>query len=348
MLAPIMRIARLLSLLVLSATLPAARAATLPEGVRRVDLLNYPDCHELFNATTRVVIGHHVGGRVLSYRLGDREALYLDPAEADWRNPDRKRPVVTAGRFDIGPEYLVPRRDILWSGPWRAQPIGPRAIRLTSRADSATGVQLIREFRLAADSSHLACRQIIRNVSDQTRYWCHWSRTFARHGGQVIIPLTRDTKFPRHYVMYEGRGLINARPADPMIATIGDFLVVKGVPRFPKLGMDSTAGWFACQMPHDLLFVKNYPTWPDAPYNEVAGLTLSVWYPPADKIPAVELEPIGPRNRIPPGGSAEFTEHWTLIENKYQPEYTEAELRALAGRIAGATSHAGPRPATAP
>ncbi len=311
----------------------SCRAAGLPDGVRRVDILDYPGCIELFNATTRAVVGHHVGGRVLSYRLGDREALFLDPAEADWRKPDRKGKLVTAGRFDIGPEYLIPKRDVLWSGTWQTEIIGSRAVRLTSRPDSATGVQLVREFRLAAKSSHLTCRQIIRNLSTETRQWCHWSRTFAQHGGLAILPLSPDSKFPNGYVMYEGRGLINARPKDPNIVHVGDYLLVRDVPAFPKLGFDSMTGWFAYQMKNDLLFVKRYATDPDAVYNEVAGLTVSIWYPPSEKVNAVELEPIGPRNVIPPGEEAEFTEHWSLLENDYRRQFSVADLTRIAERV---------------
>ncbi len=316
---------------------PHFLAAALPEGVRSVRVLNYPDCLQLFNDKASATIGHQVGGRVLSYQLKGKEALYLNPAEADWKTA--KRPLVTAGRFDIGPEFLIPKRDVLWSGEWTPETIGPRAVRLTSRPDDGTGVQLIREFRLDPDSSHLSCRQIIRNVSARTRYWCHWSRTFARHGGVGIVPLTSDTKFPNHYVMYEGRGLINGRPKDPNIHRIGGFLVITDVPAFPKLGFDSMAGWFGYQMKHDLLFVKKYATRPDAVYNEVAGLTISIWYPKSEQVNAVELEPIGPRNAIKPGESAEFTEHWWLMENDYSKDWTEEKLGNLERRISAETRH---------
>ncbi len=52
-----------------------ASAAELPEGVRRVKVLNYPDCFELSNADTRVTLGHHVGGRVLEYSHHGKNAL---------------------------------------------------------------------------------------------------------------------------------------------------------------------------------------------------------------------------------------------------------------------------------
>lgn len=317
--------------LALLISLPHLSAQAQPSGVRRVQLLDYPDCVELYNQTTRVVIGWHVGGRVLSYQLNGKEALFLDPAERDWRFTKKK--LVTAGRFDIGPEYLVPKRDTLWSGQWRVEILGPRSVRLVSDFEPNTGLRLFRDFTLDEKSSRLACTQVILNNSDQTRYWCHWSRTFAKHGGTAIVPLDEHGKFPNDYVMYEGRGLINARPKDPSIVRTGDFLLIKGVPQFPKLGFDSMAGWMAYQTPNDLLFVKRYPTFPDRPYNEVAGLTLSIWYPQATKVNAIELEPIGPKNIIPPGGRAAFTERWELHPRRHHAPFTEAELTQMAARF---------------
>jgi hypothetical protein len=316
----------------------AAHAAESVPGVRRVTVLNYPDCLELSNGETVVVLGHHVGGRVLSYAWKGRNALYLNPAEASWQpggTPPRGE--LSAGRFDIGPENLIPRHPDLWSGPWQAEVIGPRAARLTSVADAATGVQLVREFRLDPQGTHLACTQIIRNVSATPRSWCHWSRTFAVHGGIAVVPLTPDrSKFPHGYVLYRD-GAIQIRPVDPNIRVRDGFLEVLGVPAEPKLGLDAHAGWFAYQMPHDQVFVKRYATYPDRVYNEVAGLTISIWYPQAAKVPAVELEPIGPREDLRPGASASFTEHWWLLENVFPAPGAKLDLPALAAKVEALT-----------
>ncbi|MSU50364.1 MAG: hypothetical protein EXS37_14970 [Opitutus sp.] len=326
--------------LVLFAT-GAIFAAPNPEGVRRVKLLNYPDCIELSNASTTVVLGHHVGGRVLKYAWRGKDALYLSPDEAKWDpakpNP---RPEVSAGRFDIGPEQIIPKREVLWSGTWTAEVIGPRAARLTSQPDAATGVQLIREFKLDPASSHLACTQIIKNVSGEQKSWCHWSRTFAIHGGIGVVPLTPQlSKYPSGYVLYQPGppGAIQLRPNDPNIRMRDGFLEVLGPPAFPKLGFDSYAGWFAYQMPNDLAFVKRFATYPDRVYSEVAGLTSCIWYPQASHIPAVELEPIGPRNEIAPGASAAFTEHWWLLENPFPKAGATLDLPKLAARVAAET-----------
>ena len=54
----------------------------------------------------------------------------------------------------------------------------------------------------------------------------------------------------------------------------GNFLEVRGPTRFPKLGFDSNAGWFAYVMPHDQAFVKRFPSPKDGVYPEIADLTL--------------------------------------------------------------------------
>jgi hypothetical protein len=312
-------------------------AADLPEGVRRVKVLNYSDCFELSNAETRVTLCHQVGGRVLEYAFRGKNALYLDPQEARWGTPGGPKAPSSAGRFDIGPEHIVPKREKLWAGEWRAEAIGPRAVRLTSQPDEATGVQLIREFRLDAKSSHLSCEQIIVNVSRETKHWAHWSRTFAVHGGIGVVPLTPGTRrFPNGFVMYVPgtEPAIQFRPVDPNVRVRGRFLEVLGPTRYPKLGFDSYAGWLAYVMPHDQVFVKRYASPRDAVYPEVAGLTLCIWYPPASTIPACELEPHGPRNDIAPGARASFTEHWYLLPHKFPGAGEQIDLDKLAAQVA--------------
>ncbi len=317
----------------------AAHAADLPAGVRRVKVLNYPDCLELSNGEARVTLGHHVGGRVLEYEWRGKNALYLDPNEIKWGTPGGPKAPSSAGRFDIGPEQIIPKRDTLWAGAWTAEAIGPRAARLTSQPDPATGVQLVREFRLAATGTHLACEQIIRNVSGETKYWAHWSRTFAVHGGIGVVPLTPEVKrFPNGWVMYVPgpEPAIQFRPVDPNVRVRGSFLEVLGPPRYPKLGFDSHAGWMAYVMPHGQAFVKRYASPRDAVYPEVIGMTLCLWYPPATTVPACELEPHGPRTAIAPGASASYTEHWQLLPHEFPAPGASLDLDKLAAQVAAA------------
>jgi len=197
-------------------------------------------------------------------------------------------------------------------------------------------VQLIREFTLDAKSTHLACKQIIKNVSAETKNWAHWSRTFAVHGGIGVIPQTPDTRrYPNGFVMYNqgAEHSIILRPTDPNVRMRGNFLEVLGPTKQPKLGFDSNAGWFAYVMPHDQAFVKRYPSPKDGVFPEIAGLTLCFWYPQASFVPACELEPHGPRNIIKPGASASFTEDWYLLPHKFPAAGEQIDLEKLAAQV---------------
>jgi hypothetical protein len=213
----------------------------------------------------------------------------------------------------------------LWAGEWTGEIVGDRHARLTSPDDDSTGTRLVRDFILDAKTSKLLCTQTIHNISQAATEWCHWSRTFAVGRGICLIPLTSPSRFPKNYVMYEEGSLINMSPEDPNIRVREGFLEILGAPRKPKLGFDSYAGVIAYLSPNDLLFVKRFKTYPERVYNEAAGLTVSVWYPNG---PMIELEPIGPRERLAPGESAGFTEEWWLTDMVF-PKNATVDLTEL-------------------
>ena len=298
----------------------------------RVEHSGYSGCLALQNDTTRVVLGHHCGGRILEYSCKGQNALFLHPSQNGWVHRSGKRPIDPyGGRFDIGPELIVPDRPRLYLGRWTPKQTGPRTARMTSPKAKTAGVQLVREFTLHKSSSRLTCKQTIVNVSPKTHYYCHWSRTLARGGGIVLIPLTPNTHLPRNYVMYKPGRLVNFLPDDPNIRTRGGFLEITDTPEYPKLGMDSMAGWFAYLMKSNLLFVKRYPTFPDRVYNDAAGLTISIYYL---RKQMCELEPIGPRETIRPGASAAFTEDWWLLPYPFPENREHVNLKHLARTVA--------------
>lgn len=302
-------------------------AAGMPEsneGAKVVTWHGYKSAIELANGDYRVVLCPEIGGRVLEYSHRGVNVLFVSNDEKNWK-PGAKPPS-SAGRFDIGPELIIPQRNVLWNGPWQAEITGPRTARLTSPDDPSTGVRLVRDFVLDAVSSRLQCTQTIVNISEATKEWCHWSRTFAVGRGVCVIPLSTPSRFPNSYVLYEEGSLINMRPEDPNIRQRDGVIEILGAPRKPKLGFDSYKGIIAYAAPNDLLFVKRFRADPDRVYNEAAGLTISIWYPDNDM---VELEPIGPRERIRPGESASFTEEWWLGPMPFPRDVRSVDLNAF-------------------
>jgi hypothetical protein len=272
---------------------------------------------------------------VLEFSVNGTDAMYFDEAEKNWK-PGKPRPA-SAGRFDYGPELTVTPHPKAWSGEWTAEITKTGAVKLTSPREDA-GIQLVREFRLVphGESVGLSCKQTMTNIGKETREVCHWGRSFSPGGGVCVVPLgDRPSRFPSKYAMYEDGAVINVRAKDANIRERDGFLEILAPPRKPKLGFDSYAGWLAYVMPNDRVFVKRFATVPDRVYNEAAGLTLSVWYPPSRMI---ELEPIGPRERLKPGASASFTEDWWLLSHPFPKKGEQIDLKALAAQVARQTA----------
>jgi hypothetical protein len=84
---------------------------------------------------------------------------------------------------------------------------------------------------------------------------------------------------------------------------------------------------------HSQAFVKCYPSPKDGVYPEIASLTRCFWYPPETQTPAIELEPLGPRNTIEPGGTASFKEDGYLIPHPFPDAEGQLDLDQLAAQV---------------
>ena len=294
----------------------------------QIDFFGYDKCLVLENTVgTRVVLSPQAGGRVLEYSLNGTNTLYLNPAQKGWRHkPGIPTVDPCGGRCDVGPERVIAPHPDLWLGDWTGEIIGDGKARLTSVRDGVTGLRVVREFTLAADSSRLVFEQRVTNESDRPVTCCHWSRTLAAGGGIALIPLTPDSRFPKSYILYGPGPVMNFKPEDPNIRIRDGFLEVLGTPTNPKLGIDSYAGWFGYLLRSDVLFIKKYPVYPDRVYCEMAGLTISIWY---FKNEMCELEPIGPREILAPKASSSYTEEWSLIPHRFPPAGETVDLKAI-------------------
>ena len=206
---------------------------------RFISTAGYDGCIELSNATTRVVIEPNLGGRVLNYQLNGAEILYQNPAQngAIW---DGKTKIwhPSGGRFDIGPEYGGFSRDALWLGRWNAKLTETHSARLCS-ATLDEGLQLIREFTLAEDSSHLRCTQIFRNHGTEPIRTFHWSRTFVTGNGIALAPLPEQGRFPRGYALGGPASIIDFQPAEePNVRIRENILEILGAPSKAKFILD--------------------------------------------------------------------------------------------------------------
>jgi hypothetical protein len=283
----------------------------------------------LSNGTVEVIADALHGGRLIAYGPAGGNVLYDDLEHPAWLFPDNVHWTgPSGGRFDLGPEEVLPAHPTLWTGTWTATRPGPLRARLTSQADPAVGLQLIRDIVLDADGTRLRCTQTMRNITDLPLRRSYWGRSLVRSGGITVVPLNPDSRFPNGYVTYSGwqTNQISMKPKDPAV-TIRDGHAIVSSALNLKLGFDGTAGWIAYLMPNGTMFLKRYAVYPERRYTGIAGLTASLW---SDGKGLLEIEPLGPEELLKPGESASFSEEWWLLPYPFPGEVATVDPVAVA------------------
>lgn len=283
--------------------------------VKVVESLGYTSCYEIRNEHCRVVLDPNVGGRVLVYELEGKNVLWVNESLNGrlWEGGE-DRFEACAGRFDIGPTHLIPKRYKFFLGRWSAEVIDDFSVKMISQVDSTLGVQLSRTFSLHPKTTHLSCEQIITNVSNKVQRYCHWGRTFAKGGGTAYIPVNVHSRLPKAYAVYEGglKDYVNINPVDePSVELMDGVLTISPNPIHSKFVIDSPHGWLAYHTDDDLLFVKKFNVENQKGYGDYLQTEVSIWYYKDEKC---ELEPFGPMETIHPGQSVEFVEDWFLLD----------------------------------
>ncbi len=318
------KLALLLMLMLLSQAGKAQYA-----GSRMVTERSYPNCIELSNDSVRVVLEPNLGGRVLAYELKGKNVLYVDDSQDGAVYVPGKYIHPSGGRSDIGPERTIPAHPALFLGRWNAKITGEREAELTSQKDTATGIQLIRQFKLAKSGSLLEFTQIIKNIGKTSKSYCHWSRTFVKGMGISLSPLNPESRYPAGYLIYGPGKILNFMPEnEPNIRTTDGILEITGVPSQPKIVTDGLAGWLAYLTNDNQLFIKKYPVFPHRNYGEIAASTACIFY----KELMCEIEPIGPMETIAPERMVSFKEQWFLFNYPF-PHDKKVDLKGIQNLI---------------
>lgn len=284
------------------------------------------DLVKISNGEFTVSVDLEVGGRVMEYAKDGNNVIFVGPEYFEsTSDPD-------GGRCDFGPELIAPPHPETWKGSWELMEKKQNYLKIKSQVAKAAGVQLIREFKLDENSSHLEFTQHIVNISTTVQRYCHWSRTFGEKNGICLAPLNPNSRFPKGYMVYPGQKKLDYYPKGGENERVRDgILEITGPPENAKFVTDASDGWLAYITQDNQLFVKKFEIYPDKIYGEMTAANVSIWY---NNDGICEIEPIGPWEWIEPGKSISFTEHWYLIDYEY-PEDTKVDLNEIKKLIQG-------------
>jgi hypothetical protein len=279
--------------------------------------------HCLSNGLVELQVLPDIGGRVIQFKLGGKEFLWVNPQLAG-KLPPASGLAADGGWFNVGGDKLWPAPQgwdgaAQWPGPpdavldgqpyaleqLREQP-GETAIRLTSGKDPRSGVQFSRVVRLFEGSTRVSFEATMKNIDSQPRRWGIWAHTQldgAKADGSGHNPLMRawcplnpQSQFPRGYGVIFGEKNNPSFQPDPAHG----LMRVEYQYRVGKIGLDSPAGWVATvDGESGAVFVQRFVFEPKEAYPD--GSSVEFWLNGAGQILQILQGRFGPLGRrFPP------------------------------------------------
>jgi len=280
--------------------------------MEKVDYLGLPDCYRLSNGNVEAIVTTNVGPRILRYGfvggenvLGEYPDLKVTSELGEWT-------AYGGHRLWTAPEAM-PRTYSPDSLPVEFQIDGDHSIHLLQRVEPRTGVQKEMRVMLHSGRSRVEVHHRITNRNLWDIELAPWAITIMRYGGLTILP---QEPFRSH-----DEYLLPARPmtlwhytdlSDPRWTFGRKFIRLQTDEKLEapqKIGVANKQGW-AGYWREQTLFLKRIQYQEGAQYPD-CGSNVETYTGGS----FVEVETLGPLERLQPGQSAEHTENWSLHAN---------------------------------
>jgi hypothetical protein len=281
-------------------------------NMEKVNYLGLPNCYRMSNGTVEAIVSTYVGPRILRYGfvggenvLGEYPDLKVTSELGEWT-------AYGGHRLWTAPEAM-PRTYSPDSLPVEFQIDGDHSIHLLQRVEPRTAIQKEIRVTLAMEGSRVEVHHRITNWNLWDIELAPWAITIMRYGGVTILP---QEPFRSH-----DEYLLPARPmtlwhytdlSDPRWTFGKKFIRLQTDEKLEapqKIGVANKQGW-AGYWRNQTLFLKRIQYQEGAHYPD-CGSNVETYTAGS----FVEVETLGPLERLQPGQSAEHTETWSLHAN---------------------------------
>lgn len=283
------------------------------------------DCVRLKTPHLELIVSVSVGPRIVSLAFPEKNNVLAELPEA----------VV---QTDLG-RYKFRGGHRLWHAPERMpqsylpddDPVDvmetKEGLQLSQRVEEQTGIQKKLIIRLDADRATLTLNHILTNLGAAPIDLAPWAITMFPLGGMALLPVSAggngDLQPYQHLVIWP-----YSRLSDPRLQFVESWLVVQGrAGNRCKFGFANRAGWMAYWQP-GTIFIKQADFYPDRAYpdlNSSSECFVNEQF--------LELETLGPLEKLWPGESVAHQERWSLTNAPLQFSSDEKSIIQLAGQI---------------
>lgn len=292
-----------------------------------ISFIDLPNCCRISNGKAEVVVATDIGPRILSYSLAGGSNVLGEYPDRGTPTPFGEWKPWGGHRLWAAPEHM-PDTYAPDNAPIALEAIGDLAVRLVQPSDR---VELEKRMTviLQPAGSRVEVRHEITNVSNASRILAPWAITIMRPG-TAIVPLE---PWRSH-----DEALLPAQPVvrweftdftDPRWTLGRRYIRARTDPRLnepQKIGLLNKQGWCA-HCGGGTLFVKRFACVDGAAYAD-HGCNNEVYVEGG----YLELESLGPLQRLEPGEAASHVEHWELfsgVDCGVSEESLDETLRVL-------------------
>jgi hypothetical protein len=184
-----------------------------------------------------------------------------------------------------------------------------RGVRVTQPVEAETGIQKSLTITLPGNDARVVIDHTVSNRGPRAMELAAWAITQVRPGGTAVLPQATEPVDELGVLPNRQFALWPYTPINSPHITWGDryvFIQATMESGALKIGFPNPAGWLGYAV-GDTLLVKHAPYEPGAVYFD-RGSSSECYCNPR----FLELETLGPRTFLEPGGSVTHRETWTL------------------------------------
>ena len=264
----------------------------------------------LRNGLIEVHVVPEIGGRVVQFKVGKKEFLWVNPdlagkyptgsgltPEGGWLNYGGDKLWPAPQGWENAEQWPGPPDAVLDGQPYRVEGLsaepGEAALKLTSGEDRRSGIQFSRVIRIFENSTRVQFEVTMKNIDSRPRRWGIWAHTqldaaadnHPNHRLKSSCAVNPRSRFARGY------DVIFGAKENPAFRTDWRRGVVMADYRYQvgKIGVDSPAGWVATvDGRQGATFVQQFTFEPGRPYPDNASVEF--WHNGVGQIHAYNRE----------------------------------------------------------
>jgi hypothetical protein len=282
----------------------------------------WPNCYRITNGEVELIVTGDIGPRIMRFGFVGGQNLFKEYEEQLGGTGEKEWQLRGGHRIWAAPEDAK-RTYALDNSPVKIE-VSNGFLTATADVEADSGLQKQIEIHLAGSGTGVTVIHRLKNTLSWPVELAPWALTMMTPGGMGITAhppraTHQEVLLPTHpLVMWAFTDL-----SDPRWKFTKKYLLLKQDPtnREPqKIGHFNPDTWGAYLLGTEL-FLKRYTPEPGKIFPDF-GCSFEVF----SRNDILELETLGPLQKVEPGASAVHVETWSLHRGVAIPEFTDAEI----------------------